>query len=208
MRARLFVTILLLMFACSTKQNNVELSFGDTTTTPIGFRCRDSTGKLLDARAVDATTRTMTVSIVTDFIALNGFPDCRGDDVLNWCEANPCNALPMRNCIELSAPLTAATPTTTAGTASTAMNQILGELPGHTVIDDAPTQAVIVRVVATAEPCATLGDGAFDTTMLTGCAFSCPLLLNDVSGQVLLDLPTITDLCEDDVIACAGGVLR
>src|SRR5262249_59177232 len=88
-----------------------------------------------------------------------------------------------------------------------AMGAVLADFDGETVSPNAPQQPVMIRAVATAQTCAELAGGApYDTAQLMGCALSCPVQLGDISGDVLLDLPTLSDQCEAGVDACATGM--
>src|SRR5262249_35836064 len=90
-----------------------------------------------------------------------------------------------------------------------AMGQFLTDFQGHMVSSDAPHEPVIIRAVATAQPCAAFTGGAsYDVTQLMGCALSCPVQLGDISGDVLLELPTLSDQCEAGVDACAMGMFN
>jgi hypothetical protein len=90
------------------------------------------------------------------------------------------------------------------------MGDILrSNLTGQLVTSDAPDEPVIIRVVATAQHCSDIPlDTKFDITQLVGCVYSCPLQLDFVQGDVLLDLPALTNQCEEAVVACASTLLH
>src|SRR5262249_10790583 len=144
------------------------------------------------------------LTFVVDFIGLDGFPTCRLTDIVDFCDAHSCSPIvtpaPTRICKELTGTLA------TGEMPADGVNDVLRQLAGTVVTDDAPSDAVILRVVATTQPCSELGDaGGFNADDLVGCVFSCPLQLDLASGDILLDLPTLTDKCEDQVAGCAGG---
>ena len=47
-----------------------------------------------------------------------------------------------------------------------------------------------------------------DETPLIQRVLSCPVQLDFVEGEILLDLPTLTDHCEEAVIGCANSLLQ
>jgi hypothetical protein len=208
--------IMYLLAAACSETTTVHLTFGQDTSaattaagTPVAFRCRDADGHFLPSRAVvgTGTGRQLAVAFVVDFFALGGVPSCRPGDIARWCqgESHDCHVIAddanaPRLCFDTSAPLS---PT---GEASRAMADVLAGLEGRIVTSDAPHEPVIIRVVASAQSCAQLTPGAdYAADQLVGCALSCPVQLDSVSGDVLLDLPTISDMCEASVVACAQG---
>jgi hypothetical protein len=190
--------------------DDVHLSFGITSTlhTPVGFRCRDTAGKFLDARAVSAG-RAFHVAVLIDFIDLGGgLPTCRPSDMARWCTDHSCGPITndpasARVCFDFDQALG-------TGDAVKAMGDVLAALDGRLVSADAPHQPVIIRAAATAQRCSELAaaGAGYDTTQLVGCAMSCPVQLASVSGDVLLDLPTLSDMCEASVDACATATLK
>jgi len=200
--SRALLIVLLALGAC-TKENDIRLTFGDGPRIPLGFRCRDAQMRLLVQRAV--TARILRFSVVTDFIGLEGgFPTCRLSQIVDFCADHACSPItdpPTRVCTEFEKQLG---PTEEA---IVALYQILSNLPDAPLIEDAPDQPMIIRVIATAQPCSQIA-GGFDTGQLVGCVFSCPLQPDQISGDVLLDLPAFNDNCEQAVLACSGETLR
>jgi hypothetical protein len=189
--------------------DTVNLDFGATAMvhTPVAFRCRDAAGKFLDARAV-GTGRAFHVAVLLDFIDLGGLPTCRPSDIARWCTDHACAPITDdpahdRVCYDFDMQL---------GTSDAvkAMGDVLAALDGRVITEDGPQQPVIVRAVATAQHCSELAAPStpFDTTQLVGCAMSCPVQLSSVSGDVLLDLPTLSDQCEASVDSCAQALLK
>jgi hypothetical protein len=199
------VLAVLALVAC-TKDNDVRLTFGDTVRVPLGFRCKDSAGKTLVQRALILPGRTLRVSVIVDFIGLEGgFPTCRLSDIVNFCDDHECRPItnpPLRQCKEITHQLAV------GEDAQSALYDMMKGLAGTVLTDDAPDQTVIVRVAATAQPCDEILASGFDAAELVGCLFSCPLQLDLVSGDILLDLPAFNDSCEPQVDACAGQTLR
>jgi hypothetical protein len=206
------VLFLLLLAGCK-ETNTIHLAFGaaaaaSTVRTPVGFRCKDDAGKFLPTRAVGAG-RMFHVSVLIDFVDLGGgLPTCRPSDIARWCTDHACTPItddPVhdRVCFDFDQQLGATD-------AVKAMGDVLDQLDGRPVTDDAPQQPVIIRAVATAQHCSdfTAPTTGFDTTQLVGCAMSCPVQLASVSGDVLLDLPTLSDMCEASVVACAQATLK
>lgn len=205
-------TLLLLLLLASCKETDtVHLTFGlgpanatAASATPVAFRCKDSTGKLLPSRGVSG--RNFHAALLIDFIELDGVPGCRPTEIARWCANHNCKVITddpnaTRVCFEETLQLGA------GDDAVKAMGQFLSDFEGHMVSSDAPHQPLIVRAVATAQTCDEVpGDTAFDVAQLMGCALSCPVQLGDISGDVLLELPTLSDQCEAGVDACATGM--
>ena len=198
------LALLLLVLVACTKDNDIRLTFGEGQRVPLGFRCREAVEpmRLLVQRAV--TNRTLRFSVVTDFIGLEGgFPTCRLSQIVDFCTDHVCGPItdpPTRVCTEFEQALG---PTDDA---LTALFQILTHLPDAPLVTDAPDVPMIIRVVVTAQPCNQLP--GLDVNQLVGCVFSCPLQPDQISGDVLLDLPVFNDNCEAAVLACAGQTLR
>ena len=85
----------------------------------------------------------------------------------------------------------------------------LKSLSGKSVIQDAPDEFVLLRVVATRQSCDDVkGDPlpALDPAQLVGCAYSCPTLF-DRADEVFLGFETLTASCEQGVRICASNEL-
>ncbi len=172
------------------------------------FSCRDTAGgRFLAERAyAEAPAH---AAIVVDFVRTGGVPRCQGTGILSWCSDHSC--LPIdgqRRCFDVALP----------GEPARAREELaaaLGALDGQLVSADAPSEAVLVRVLATAERCADITSAApssraFDTSRLLGCAYSCPVSLDSTAGEVVLDLDFafVEGVCAIAVTACAGTPIR
>ncbi len=76
------------------------------------------------------------------------------------------------------------------------------------LLDDAPDDPIVVRVAATQQTCDELlpPDGslpALEPELAVGCAYSCPVVLDDLRGTLGLALDTLDDRCGPQVRACA-----
>ena len=194
--------ILLLLIGCSGENKVIDLTFGGGTRS--GLRCQDETGAFLIARAIDPG-RILRFSVLVDFIDIGGDPMCRPGDILEFCQTRDCAPLPVpeRTCIDVdprSIPLGANVLEVAA--------EMLRTLDGTLITSDAPKSPVIIRAVATAQSCAEVpGITALDPLELIGCAWSCPVQLHTVEGEVVLDLPAFGDRCAASVAFCATGNL-
>jgi len=148
-------------------------------------------GDPLFARAL--TNRVLSVRV--DLLAVpGGVPSCRAAELSEWCQQRHCRPLSdarYRRCLETRMP----------GTGTTELDALRKLLTEDTLIRDAPDDLAMVRVIATAQPCS---EATLDRSKLIGCAFSCPTLFDAVKGKVLLDLPTLSKRCENQVCACAS----
>jgi hypothetical protein len=180
----------------------VRLLLGpDEETLTRGFLCEDDGGVPLAARGfADGRLR---FNLVVELIDLGGVPGCRGEELLAWCETphlradhagrralllRPSTSRPIRGtCRPWSG---TSTPSSRPGRRSSATRR------------PAP---VVVRAVATTEPCEALtAGGPFASDALVGCAYSCPVQL-DLVDEVQLSLDTLSARCEREVVACANG---
>jgi hypothetical protein len=192
-----------LLLAACTQQRTAYVTFGDlegATKAPLGLRCRDSTGKMLVWRGLSGVTDR--VSLVIDFVKLGGVPSCRTSELVTWCTDHDCAPLASgRTCLSLE------TGVRLGDDGNEVALALIKNLPGTILSKDAPSEPVLVRAVETAQTCDEVAT-TFDTTQLTGCALSCPVELDQVQGDVLLDLPALSEFCESTVDACATGLFQ
>jgi hypothetical protein len=166
---------------------------------PSGFSCAGGNGKPLADRATKGQ-----FSIVADLIAVGGGGglECRTASIQSWCASNPCPFVPAsRTCIPVT--IEAGARNEDGGVVQAVVAAL-----GRTVIaQSAPDNYILVRVVATTQPCTELADatGVFDCGGLIGCATSCPFNPTGPSGDQELQLDyTSPAECEQAVYACAS----
>lgn len=221
---RFSVLLALCASACTTHVNPVQLSLS-TSRGPVPLLCREGTaplggpmmmgmmgmqgrdaGALLIARArTEGSAR-----VVLDYFGITGgVPGCMADNFIDHCSRNCCPALPaQRVCVDV--PLADAATRTDRQLA----DDILNGLHGRVASSDAPDGYVYVRVVVTTETCAELEatDGGtrpeFDSEQLVGCAYSCPVVLDQVQGTLALGLPALGEQCGAVVDSCAHAFDR
>lgn len=212
---RALFAVLLLAAAC-TVQREVSLTFGSEGEGLDGFMCRDPNANnqfLLD-RAKDGDGGVKSGSLVFDFVRLGGVPGCRTGQLVKWCSTHECKPLlTTRSCVPITLPTVASMMPREdlRGAILLAMRQATN----FGVATDAPDEFVIVRAVGTLESCDTLLPApgavelpAFDKKLLTGCAYSCPVLLDRVDQELYLGFETLTGLCEQGVRTCSDGQLQ
>ncbi len=191
--------------ACA-RDHEVRLLLGpDENTLTQGLTCRDASGQLLSARAL--VQGRLRFNVVVDLLDLGGdVPGCRGEELLTWCNERGCAPVLVadgRFCAPIDLD------------ASQSMTAVVDEIyrqlaAAGTVVRDGPDGPVLVRAVATTAPCAALTSAAggayppFDLADVFGCAYSCPVVLDDVD-EVQLSLDTLSDRCSAEVFACAAG---
>ena len=204
---RCLVSIAFLVVACS-KSNDVTLLLGpDETTFSQGFRCLEAaTDNFLVARAVVGNE--LRFQIVVDVIDLGGkFPGCRGEELLQACGTDGCplavSANPRgRYCQPLAIPLT-----NDQRVIEDSIRAALRSKPE--VLRNAPDRPVMIRVVATTQPCAEIQQPAGDVYVnlrgdaAVGCAYSCPVQLDQVQGSISVSLDALSEYCESEVRVCA-----
>jgi hypothetical protein len=199
------------MFACTIDRHVTLLLGPDDTTLTTGFTCDDPNGSGLPllAEAWSGSNDMLTFQLVVDVIDVGEHvPSCLGEDIEAACADGACQLsvadAPMRFCQTV----TVGPITQLAGAPQQVIDKLQQEFP--TVIAQAPNRPVIVRAVATSEGCAELGSAtggvwpALDSTMALGCAYSCPLNLNDADGIVSLGLNVA--VAGSDAMMCTAAV--
>ena len=155
----------------------------------------------------------LVASLVTDFVKLGGVPGCRTGQLVTWCGTHTCAPLPMtRVCTEVGLP-------TRVGAMSRKelRAQILERmrtLKGTILSKDAPDEFVMLRMLATAQPCSEVMVPAsgvlpeYDRSKLVGCAYTCPTLFDRVEQDVYIGFDTLENECEHGVRTCADNALK
>jgi hypothetical protein len=181
----------------------VTLLFGPTDQTlTAGFTCRDDTGAYLIERAHAGATYDF--QVVIDVVDLGArYPGCRGEEVVAACTGvgARCGLL-ARSCTSVHIAKANISP-------DSALLRALHDQLGHPqLLAEAPHRPIVVRVVATTQPCAELtppGGGFPHLTpaLATGCAYSCPVVLDDFTGSLGVALDTLSNKCAAQVAGCA-----
>lgn len=187
-------SLLLLALVACTDVHHVTLLVGTSSSTLSGgFTCPDpdAPGHLLFERALEDS---LDFSMLVDFIDLGDqFPSCLAEDVVAACSgSNSCGITvadaPVRFCEEVHIDRAAL-----GSDPQTAIRNYLAENFSN-ITSEAPHRAVIVRAVATTQAC---GQLTVTTTAewpapapadVLGCAYSCPVDLDDLDGTLQLGL--------------------
>ena len=221
MSARSLVWLMAAVCAACVQTRNVGVNFGDTGEGLDGFLCLDRAGNHLLDRLGTSDGGVLRASIVTDFVGLGGVPGCRTGQLVKWCAAHTCAPIATtRVCSSIELPTTAESDVTKLAdggvvrpTLRAAVREKLKALSGKSISSDAPDQFVILRVLATAQPCEeVMAKGGqlppLDKSRLVGCAYSCPTLFDQDDQDVYLGFETLTDSCEQGVRLCADNDLH
>jgi hypothetical protein len=147
--------------------------------------------------------------MVVDFLRLGGFPSCRPTPLSEWCNANGCPPITeARRCFPLEFPgAVEGCPGERAEPCRLA--RAIDNLGGAPILDDAPDESVVIRAVAVAESCdeVAAGGSTFARERLMGCSYSCPVVLDEVEGEIFLDLESGLQPCSPNVEVCATDQL-
>jgi hypothetical protein len=206
--------LLLLVFSACTVQREVALTFGPEGEGLDGFMCRPPGGPFLVERARQPDGGVRPGALVFDFVRLGGVPGCRTGQLIKWCATHECKPLrSTRACVPITLP--ALPPVMTREDLRQPLLSAMKQIGNSGVLNDAPDEFVIVRVVGSLQSCEALTPGAdaaelpaFDKNELIGCAYSCPVLLDRVEQDVYLGFETLTGLCEQGVRTCSDGQLQ
>lgn len=192
-RRRVAVTVAFLaaLASCDAERHQVDVVLGAGPDGLHGFTCReDDTDRPLFLRVVESGT----ASMVFDFVDLGGVPGCRSTQLVDWCRTHECRTVE-RRCIDIPPPASLAE----------LPQAVLDAIDGVALTGDAPDGPVLLRAVATAAACDDVP--ALDPVpraTLVGCAYSCPVVLDQVEDPVLLDLDVFGDRCQQAVEVCAS----
>jgi hypothetical protein len=193
--SKLLATLVVALAACS-PVHDVQILFGpNEESLTIGFRCyRDDTNELM----VNRVRQTGQLSVVIELFVVQGqgFPGCRGEELLATCGDGAC-VRTTRFCGDVTAASIDFTDPARALANLHAQLRAVGY-----VTQDAPDEPTIIRVVGMAQSCAEIGDLPLDVDEAVGCAYSCPTLLDEVEGSVSVFLDALNDRCEQTVRAC------
>ncbi|HET9624648.1 MAG TPA: hypothetical protein VFP84_24945 [Kofleriaceae bacterium] len=179
--------------ACDEHRSVTVLLGPDDHTLTAGFTCKDERGDLLLDRT--RTGDELTFQLVFDTFDLGPTQlGCRGEELFQTCVDHTCTRI-SRFCMQVHVP------TTGPAAVLAALHAQLGD---HELLADAPGDPIVVRAVATQEPCDAIGDAPLDASQAVGCAYSCPVILDDLHGSLGLALDTLDDQCSAEVHACAA----
>jgi hypothetical protein len=208
MRHLLFVVVIA---ACQREHDLTVLLGPNATTASQGFTCKqdaDPTKYLLqDPATFDGTT--VHFNVVVDIVSFGGrLPGCRGEEIIQSCRSSPCTLVASPGVTRYCQPVSF--PVTLANDRAKLMATITQQLAARPIIENAPNEPVMLRAVATSQPCSAITTPtnntypALDGSAAVGCAYSCPAVLDDVSGPISLSIDALDDQCESIVRVCAG----
>lgn len=211
---RRVAAMLVLALGSCTVERQVSLTFGSDGEGLDGFMCKDPAGQFLLDRARDGDGGVRTGALVVDFVRLGGVPGCRTGQLVKWCSTHECKPLRQaRGCVPVTLPTV--TPMMPREALRASVLSAMRQVQNTGVLDDAPDEFVIVRLVGSLESCEALTAKPeavelpnFDKAQLLGCAYSCPVLLDRVDQDVYLGFETLTVQCEQGVRICSDGQLQ
>lgn len=199
--------VLALLLTSCVETRSVSITFGSDGEGLDGFMCKDSSGAFLLSRLPPDGH----ASLVVDFVRLGGVPGCRTGQLIKWCATHECVPIQTtRSCVDVTLPAPGA-PREELRASLLASLRASG---AKEALADAPDEFVIVRVVGTTQACDTLLPAAsaelpaFDKSLLVGCAYSCPVLLDKVEQDLYLGFETLSGVCEQGVRTCSDGQLQ
>lgn len=215
MRALLFSSLATLVGCQVEHKVKLELA-GDAGSISQGFLCRTeaalpglAAGDFLFERGHDLASGEVRFSIVVEVTSLGDvLPGCLPEEILGVCRSVGDCPSAGRFCAPIVAQGPRGKRLATMNESETAafvgqLGAALKALPP--LFRDAPDGPVVVRAVATTEPCETLDVAErFAVDGLMGCAYSCPVVLDDLDGALRLGFATSDDFCAAEVRGCAA----
>ncbi len=207
---------LLLSLAACPQYRTADLNFGTEGEGLDGFLCKNKDDSYVLDR-LGTTSGVASASIVADLVGLeNGQPGCRTGQLIKWCArgdgGHDCRPLPKRRvCVSGELP-TGISDAGREDQRGMVLASLRASLTGKRMITDAPDEFVMVRIVATKQPCDEIAPPSgetpdFDRNQLLGCAYSCPVLL-DRADDVYLGFDGFVGQCEQGVRICASSTLN
>jgi hypothetical protein len=190
------------LIAACVVHHRVQLLLGPRADQPTkGFACGDpmAPGSSMFARAVTPTRR-LQFSLAIDMIELPGHvPSCLGEEIKATCENGECPYdLANRSCIHVDVQLPPAA-NDTAQIVKLVDDWLKQNAP--VVFGNAPDGAVIVRAIAIDGPTC---DEVLTSTNILGCAYSCPVVLDQIDGVLSLGLAVQDNL--QDPATCVAAI--
>ncbi len=216
-------SIAALALACSASacqvEHKVKLELaGAAGSISQGFLCRTElaapgllAGDFLFERGHDLATGAVRFSMIVDVTSLGDvLPGCLPEEILGVCRGEDACPIAARSCAALSVPgprgkRLAAMSEPERAAFFAALGAALRELPP--LFRDAPDGPVVIRAVASTEACEQLATPAaadFSLDGLMGCAYSCPVILDELDGALRLGFATSEELCAPQVRGCAA----
>ena len=201
--------LLLSLLACQ-RTHDVTIELGpDNQRISVGFQCRRLDNTFIGDIALAGDR--LKFRVVVDIIDLGGgLPGCRGEELVQTCATPGRCSIATRSdgtrfCAELDLPIALLGLADQSQLVATVHDQ----LTKQAITTDAPDRPVLIRSVATTETCdAFEGAGAathaFAQAQVIGCAYSCPVQLDDIAGPIALSLDVFDDHCEAQVKVCAS----
>ncbi|MDQ3335596.1 MAG: hypothetical protein M4D80_10555 [Myxococcota bacterium] len=201
------IALVIALAACS-KTNDVTLLLGpDEDRLSRGFVCRAdaSPNPFLMAAALVPGTGKLRFALVVDVLELDAggvFPGCRGEELRDLCRTRNCKKTSRRTCVDnVEVDFPAGFNPDDPADVKALVTEFRKSIGERTLISDVTSAPVIIRVVAMKE-CPASDD--LDVNLALGCAYSCPVQLDQISGSVSISIDTIDNRCESTVRACAG----
>lgn len=208
--------IVLLVAGCA-REHEVNILLGPTSdSVTVGFLCRADAvpHELLFSSAVNSGR--VEFNLVVDLVGFQGrYPGCRGEELVKACPTREsCDILlrPIgkRFCTPLHIEVADVINPDVDIRNKAVRDTLTEQLNNKTIFADAPDIPVLVRAVATTQACAEIENpvnGAYpdlNAMAAVGCAYSCPVLLDEVRGTLSLSLDALSDQCEMQVRICAA----
>lgn len=147
--------------------------------------------------------------MVIDVVPTQGSPGCRLSELTFACTQEPCEPDPQ---YRVRLPLEGPPPSTTdedmnpISPSQAILTWIRNHVRDQVVFDDAPDTLAILRATIVRSACDDVGDEPrFACSDVIGCLYSCPIAIGHVSGDVVLDLDSFSQMnCVRDVRLCAS----
>jgi hypothetical protein len=194
---------LLALLGCE-RTHDVSIRLGpDDQSVTTGFQCRRADDTFIGDIALVGDR--LKFNVVVDFIDLGGgVPGCRGEELVKTCkQPGACTiAGTTRFCVPLDLPVALIGQADQKQLIALVHDQLVAQ---GAITTDAPNGPVLIRAVATTESCTAITPGhPFALAQVIGCAYSCPVVLDEISGPVGLSLDVLDEHCEAQVKVCAG----
>jgi hypothetical protein len=205
-RQRAALACALLCASCREEVREINLVFGaNKLRVSDGIACQVGSDFLIESVWTDPEPGGC---LVLDLVPTQGTRGCRISELSPVCTEQGCTPdpeyrvrLPLKGQAQVPPGMMMQSPKAQAAAISTWLSE---QLESQVVLDDAPELLAIVRATIVRSACEDVSDEPrFACSDVVGCVFSCPIDIGTFSGDVVLELDSLSE-CVGAIRQCAS----